>query len=185
MERVFGDENVVNVVHTKVLEYARRAVTVRRMALVLKIVSKIVQCVCHGPMLRTHVPMVLEYARRAVIVRRMALVLKIVSNAPQMWSVCSAVNGVGLQSQRGQQYQVERAGGVGLGGGISEGQWCASSGLGHVMAPRISVGLQSQRGQQYQVERAGGGQQYQVCASSVRIERAWTCLLYTSPSPRD
>ena len=33
---------------------------------------------------------------------------------------------------------------------------CASSGLGHVMAPRISVGLQSQRGQQYQVERAGG-----------------------------
>ena len=37
------------------------------------------------------------------------------------------------------------------------------------------VGLQSQRGQQYQVERAGGGQQYQVCASSVRIERAWTC----------
>ena len=65
--------------------------------------------------------MVLEYARRAVIVRRMALVLKIVSNAPQMWSVCSAVNGVGLQSQRvglqsqrGQQYQVERAGGVGV-----------------------------------------------------------------------
>ena len=54
----------------KVLEYARRAVTVRRMALVLKIVSKVVQCVCHGPMLRTHVPMVLEYARRAVTVRR-------------------------------------------------------------------------------------------------------------------
>ena len=56
----------------------------------------------------------------------------------ELQSVCSAVNGVGLQSQRvglqsqrvglqsqrGQQYQVERAGGVGLGGGISEGQWC-------------------------------------------------------------
>ena len=52
----------------------------------------------------------------------------------ELQSVCSAVNGVGLQSQRvglqsqrGQQYQVERAGGVGLGGGISEGQWCRSA----------------------------------------------------------
>ena len=75
------------------------------------------------------------------------------SERRSMVSVCVLVE---LDLEVGQQYQVERAGGVGLGGGISEGQWCASSGLGHVMAPRISVGLQSQRGQQYQVERAGG-----------------------------
>ena len=44
------------------------------------------------------------------------------------------VNGVGLQSQRGQQYQVERAGEVGLGGKMCRsavtargGQWCRSA----------------------------------------------------------
>ena len=88
-----------------------------------------------------------------------------------MWSVCSAVNGVGLQSQRGQQYQVERAGGVGV---LVELQSVCSA-VNGVGLQSQRVGLQSQRGQQYQVERAGGGQQYQVCASSVRIERAWTC----------
>ena len=59
----------------KVLEYARRAV-------MLKIVSKVVQCVSHGPMLRAHVPKVLEYAR----VGRMALVW---SNAP--YQRCSSM----------------------------------------------------------------------------------------------
>ena len=44
------------------------------------------------------------------------------------------VNGVGVQSQRGQPYQVERAGGVGLGGKMCRsavtargGQWCRSA----------------------------------------------------------
>ena len=74
-----------------VLEYARRAVTVRRMALALKIVSKVVQCtkgarVCatgcdcetYGIGAENRVEnravmvqcSVLEYARRAVTVRR-------------------------------------------------------------------------------------------------------------------
>ena len=66
------------------LEYARRAV-------MLKIVSKVVQCVSHGPMLRAHVPKVLEYAR----VGRMALVW---SNAP--YQRCSSgTYGIGAENR--------------------------------------------------------------------------------------
>ena len=58
-----------------------------------------------------------------------------------MWSVCSAVNGVGLQSQRGQQYQVERAGGVGV---LVELQSVCSA-VNGVGLQSQRVGLQSQR----------------------------------------
>jgi hypothetical protein len=66
-----------------------------------------------------------------------------------MVSVCVLVE---LDLEVGQQYQVERAGGVGLGGGISEGQWCRCA---VTAGPTIS-GRACWWGQQYQVERAGG-----------------------------
>ena len=71
------------------------------------------------------------------------------------------VNGVGLQSQRGQQYQVERAGGVGV---LVELQSVCSAvnGVG-LQSQRVGlqsqrVGLQSQREAISAVvdERAGG-----------------------------